>query len=82
MQNGGKALHVYAGEGRQNAPPLAAAGRMVYTVNGVEVGSVELRYAQTVRRDIFPENRTLLQRILSGIFGTTVTVSGSGVGLI
>lgn len=66
------------------APVFAGqtAGRMAYTVNGVEVGSVELRYAQTVRRDIFPENRTLLQRILSGIFGTTVTVSGSGVGLI
>lgn len=31
MQNGGKALHVYAGEGRQNEPPLAAAGRMVYS---------------------------------------------------
>ena len=66
------------------APVFAGqtAGRMVYTVNGEEVGSVELRYVQTVRRDIFPENRTLLQRILSGIFGTTVTVSGSGVGLV
>ncbi|MDR3895942.1 MAG: hypothetical protein Q3X80_02555, partial [Oscillospiraceae bacterium] len=31
MQNGGKALHVYAGEGRQNDLPLAAAGRMVYS---------------------------------------------------
>lgn len=65
------------------APVLAGetAGRMVYVLNGVEIGAVELRYAQTVHRDLFPERRTLLQRILSGIFGTTVTVSG-GVGLI
>ena len=56
------------------------AGRMVYLVDGQEVGAVELCYVQSVRRDIFPET-TLFQRILSAIFGRTVTV-GAGVGQI
>lgn len=50
------------------------AGRMVYTLHGRKIGTVELRYAQTVRSDVFPEG-TLFQRILSAIFGRTVTVS-------
>ncbi len=58
-----------------------AAGRLVYLVGDQEIGTVELCYVQSVNRDIFPES-TLLQRILSAIFGKTVTVSGQGVGLI
>lgn len=57
------------------------AGRLIYFLNGEEIGSVELQYASQVHRDIFPES-TLLQRILSAIFGRTVTVSGQGVGLV
>lgn len=57
------------------------AGRMVYYLQGQEIGAVELRYARTVNRDLYPET-TLLQRILSAIFGQQVTVSGSGVGLV
>lgn len=57
------------------------AGRMIYLVGDEEIGSVELRYVQSVARNIFPET-TLLQRILSAIFGKTVTVDGRGVGLI
>lgn len=57
------------------------AGRMIYFLNGEEIGSVELQYASRVNRDIFPET-TLLQRILSAIFGRTVTVAGRGVGLV
>ena len=57
-----------------------SAGKMVYLLNGQEVGSTELYYVQQVHRDIFPES-TLLQRILSAIFGKTVTVSG-GVGWV
>ena len=58
-----------------------AAGRLVYLVGDQEIGTVELCYVQSVNRDIFPES-TLLHRILSAIFGKTVTVSGQGVGLI
>ena len=57
------------------------AGRMVYLLDGEEIGTVELCYVQSVRRDLFPET-TLFQRILSAIFGRTVTVSGAGTGLI
>lgn len=56
------------------------AGRMIYTLSGVEIGSVELRYVKSVNRDLYSEG-TLLQRILSAIFGKTVTVSDPGVGL-
>ena len=57
------------------------AGRMVYLVGEEEVGWVELCYVQSVARNIFPET-TLLQRILSAIFGKTVTVDGRGTGLV
>ncbi len=57
------------------------AGRMVYLAGEEEVGWVELCYVQSVAQNIFPET-TLLQRILSAIFGKTVTVDGKGVGLI
>jgi len=51
-----------------------SAGRLICTLNGQEVGMVELHYAQTVNRDAFIEGNWL-QRILSAIFGRTVTVS-------
>ncbi len=49
------------------------AGRMVYTLAGKEVGAVDLRYAQTVNSDVYQKGN-LFQRILSAIFGKTVTV--------
>jgi D-alanyl-D-alanine carboxypeptidase len=57
------------------------AGRLVYELDGQEIGAVELRYAQTVNRNIAPES-TLFQRILSAIFGRTVTVLGGGAELV
>jgi D-alanyl-D-alanine carboxypeptidase/D-alanyl-D-alanine carboxypeptidase (penicillin-binding protein 5/6) len=57
------------------------AGRLVYELDGQEIGSVELRYAQTVDRNVAPEG-TLLQRVLSAIFGRTVTVFGHGAQLV
>lgn len=57
------------------------AGRMVCILNGKEVGAIELHYAENVNRDSFTEGNWL-QRILSAIFGRTVTVSQSGVGLV
>jgi D-alanyl-D-alanine carboxypeptidase len=65
------------------APVLAgqSAGRLVYELGGQEIGAVELCYAQTVNRDTVPELSTL-QRILSAIFGRTVTVFGHGSELV
>lgn len=57
------------------------AGRMVCTLNGQDVGAIELHYAQTVNRDAFTEG-SWLQRILSAIFGRTVTVSHNRGGLV
>lgn len=58
-----------------------SAGRLVCMLNGNEIGSVELRYAQTVNRDAFTEGNWL-QRILSAIFGRAVTASRSGSELV
>jgi hypothetical protein len=65
------------------APVLAGqiAGRLVYQLDGQEIGSAELRYGCTVDRNVATEG-TLLQRILSAIFGRTVTVFGHGAELI
>lgn len=57
------------------------AGRMIYTLNGEEIGSVELVYQSSVNRDLFPE-QTLLQRILSAILDETITVHSPSAGLI
>ena len=58
-----------------------AAGRMVYYLNGEEIGMVELTYQNTVHCDLFPE-QTLLQRILSAILDETITVHNPMAGLI
>jgi len=50
-----------------------SAGRLVYTLDGKEIGRVDLRCAQPVHRDLFQQGN-LLQRFLSAIFGRTVTV--------
>lgn len=65
------------------APVLAGqtAGRLVFLLDGEEIGEVELRYARTVNRDLAPEGG-LLQRLLSAIFGETVPTSGGGTGLV
>ncbi len=71
----------YAGPAQAPVLKGQSAGRMVYSLNGREIAAVELRYARTVYRDAI-SGQTLLQRILSAIFGKTVTATDPGVGLI
>lgn len=69
--------------GLAEAPVQAGqtAGRLVYRLDGEEVGEVELYFVQRVERDLFPGS-TLLQRILSAIFDEQVTVLGHGTALV
>lgn len=73
----GESAEVQVEYARSHEAPIQKgelAGKLVYTLAGKEIGTVDLRYAESVHRDVFPEDETLWQKILSAIFGRTVTV--------